>query len=287
MCRRAARTDFRHSRTTRRSPIRCRRRTPQSTRAGSAGTILHSESRGHPMIGPSSTVTSTIRPFAHDRRPALVTPDTARDPTDPALVGREMWALLADLYPICRSITGDGVRSTLRRLQPHVPLTIREVPSGTPIFDWNIPNEWNIRDAYVKDSSGNRVIDFQESNLHVVSYSVPVRRRMTLAELKGHLFTLPEHPDWIPNRTSYYEESWGFCLRHRRFLELEDGDYDVCIDSSLTPGSLTYGEYYVEGASTEEVLFSAHVCHPSLCNDNLSGIVVAAFLAKHLPPPPR
>jgi len=198
-----------------------------------------------------------------------------------------MWALLADLYPICRSITGDGVRATLRRLQAHVPLTIHEVPTGTSVFDWSVPKEWNIRDAYVKDSRGTRVIDFRESNLHVISYSVPVRRRMALAELKGHLFTLPEHPDWIPNRTSYYDESWGFCLRHTRLLELEDGDYDVCIDSSLEDGNLTYGEYYVPGSSTDEVLFSAHVCHPSLANDNLSGIVVAAFLAKHLPPPPR
>ena len=189
---------------------------------------------------------------------------------------------MAELYPLCRSITGDGVRETLRRLQPHVSLQIHEVPSGTSVLDWTVPKEWNIRDAYVKNAAGERVIDFRESNLHVVSYSLPVRKRMALAELKEHLFTLPERPDWIPNRTAYYDGSWGFCLRHRRLLELPDGEYDVCIDSSLEPGSLTYGEYYIPGASPEEVLFSCHVCHPSLCNDNLSGIVIAAFLAKHL-----
>jgi aminopeptidase-like protein len=202
-------------------------------------------------------------------------------------IGRDMYNVLAELYPLCRSITGEGVRESLRRLQAEVPLTLHEVPSGTPVFDWTVPKEWNIRDAYVANAAGERVIDFRKSNLHVVSYSVPVRRRMPLAELKAHLFTLPEQPDWIPHRTAYYEESWGFCLSHRQLLELKDGEYDVCIDASLETGSLTYGEYYVEGTSPEEVLISCHVCHPSLCNDNLSGMVVAAFLAKHLLPPLR
>lgn len=196
--------------------------------------------------------------------------------------GEEMYRLVAELYPICRSITGQGIRDTLRGIQQHIPLTITEVPSGTQVFDWTVPLEWNIRDAYVADSQGVRVIDFKQSNLHVVSYSTPVAARMSLRDLKAHLFTLPDRPDWIPYRTSYYKESWGFCLTHHQFLDLQDEDYDVVIDSSLKEGHLTYGEYYIPGESTDEVLISCHACHPSLCNDNLSGIAVAAFLAKSL-----
>lgn len=234
------------------------------------------------MIGSSWIATETTPTSAYDDRDAVVNVTALRRTIDPARVGREMWELVSDLYPLCRSITGDGLRATLRYLRPHVPLVINEVPSGTTVFDWTVPKEWNIRDAYVKNAAGERVIDFQESNLHVVSYSIPVRKRMALSELKPHLFSLPEHPDWIPNRTTYYEESWGFCIRHRRLLELEDGEYEVCIDSSLEAGHLSYGEYCLEGATRDEVLISCHVCHPSLCNDNLSGVVVAAFLAKHL-----
>jgi aminopeptidase-like protein len=148
------------------------------------------------------------------------------------------------------------------------------------VFDWNVPREWNIRDAYVKNGRGERVIDFQRHNLHVVSYSAPVRKRCSLHELKPHLFSSPEHPHWIPYRTSYYRETWGFCLPHDQLVRLEEDQYDVCIDSSLHDGSLTYGECYVPGASAEEVLISCHICHPSLCNDNLSGIAVAVFLAR-------
>ena len=197
-------------------------------------------------------------------------------------VGEAMHRLAADLYPICRSITGNGVRETLRRLQAHIPLVVSEVPSGTPVFDWTVPNEWNITDAYVKNAAGERVIDFGESNLHVLSYSIPVRTRMSLAELQPHLITLPEQPDAIPYRTSYYVERWGFCLAHRQLLAMPDGHYDICIDSSLAPGHLTYGEYYLEGETADEVLISTHVCHPSLANDNLSGIVLATFLAQRL-----
>ena len=198
-------------------------------------------------------------------------------------IGQEMYELIARLYPICRSITGNGVRQTLRIIQQLLPaLNIREVPSGTPVFDWTVPREWNIRDAYVKNAKGERIIDFQKSNLHVLSYSVPVRKRMSLAEVKGHLFTLPDYPDWIPYRTSYYKEDWGFCLSHNQFSALKDDEYEVCIDSSLEDGSLTYGEYFLQGERPDEVLFSCHVCHPSLCNDNLSGIALVTFLAKHL-----
>jgi len=196
--------------------------------------------------------------------------------------GEEMYRFISELYPICRSITGQGIRDTFGRIQQHIPLSITAVPSGTQVFDWMVPLEWNIRDAYVADRQGVRVIDFKQSNLHVVSYSIPTAARMPLRELKAHLFTLPDNPDWIPYRTSYYKESWGFCLSHRKYLDLRDEDYDVVIDSSLKPGHLTYGEYYLPGDTTEEVLISCHACHPSLCNDNLSGIAVATFLAKSL-----
>jgi len=145
-----------------------------------------------------------------------------------------------------------------------------------------VPKEWNIRDAYIKDSNGNRVVDFQQCNLHVVNYSVPVKRKMRLHELQKHLFTLPESPDWIPYRTSYYEEAWGFCLSHRQREALADGEYEVCIDSTLEPGHLTFGEFRYQGATDDEVVISAHSCHPSLCNDNISGMAVAAKLAQHL-----
>jgi aminopeptidase-like protein len=193
-----------------------------------------------------------------------------------------MHALVGRLYPICRSITGEGVRQTLRLLGHEIPLEIHEVPTGTPVFDWVVPAEWNIRDAYVKNARGERVIDFSRSNLHVVGYSRPVRERMTLQALRPHLHSLDEHPDWIPYRTSYYAETWGFCLPHRQLESLEDGEYEVCIDSSLSDGHLTYGELLVPGSTQDEVLISCHVCHPSLCNDNLSGIAVAVFLARAL-----
>ena len=196
--------------------------------------------------------------------------------------GVEIHDLIRDLFPICRSITGEGVRQTLRRLQQFIPLDIHEVPSGTTAFDWTIPNEWNIRDAWIKDVSGTKVVDFQRSNLHVVNYSLPVRARMSLRDLRPHLFTISEHPEWIPYRTSYYRETWGFCLSQNQLQQMPEGDYDVCIDSSLEPGHLTYGELLVPGEIEDEFLIAAHVCHPSLCNDNLSGVCIAAHLARHL-----
>jgi aminopeptidase-like protein len=201
---------------------------------------------------------------------------------DKARVGGEMYRLIEKLYPICRSITGNGIRETFEHLRDEVPLTVHEVPSGTRVFDWTIPKEWNIRDAYVKNARGERVIDFQKHNLHVVSYSQPIHRKMSLQELKKHLYTLPDHPEWIPYRTSYYSENWGFCLAHRDLMQIDDGEYEVCIDSTLRDGSLTFGEYYIPGGTSDEILISCHACHPSLCNDNLSGVVVATFLAKHL-----
>lgn len=204
------------------------------------------------------------------------------DLRDLAETGREVHGFAAELYPICRSITGDGIRQTLELVGRRIPLRITEVPSGTPVFDWTVPKEWNIRDAFIKNSEGERIVDFQRSNLHVLNYSTPVRGTMPLSELKPHLLSLPEHPEWIPYRTSYYEQKWGFCLSHNQLLSLADGDYDVCIDSTLTDGHLTYGECYLPGSTTDEVLVSCHSCHPSLANDNLSGVTVATALAQLL-----
>jgi aminopeptidase-like protein len=208
-------------------------------------------------------------------------------PVDFVDSGAAMHELVARLYPICRSITGDGVRETLAVLGEHIPLEIHEVPSGTQVLDWQVPREWNIRDAYVADAAGERLIDFRRSCLHVVGYSVPVRQRIALRKLKEHLFSLPERPQWIPYRTSYYEKSWGFCLAHDDLLALADADYDVCIDATLEEGHLVYGEFFLPGELEDEFLVSAHVCHPSLCNDNLSGVVVATFLAQEAARRPR
>jgi aminopeptidase-like protein len=209
-----------------------------------------------------------------------MTAQPAFEPGAPS--GQRMYELIRRLYPICRSITGEGVRETLRILGEHVHLEVREVPSGTQVLDWTIPLEWNIRDAYVADTTGRRVIDFRAHNLHVMSYSRPVRGRMTRAELDEHLSSLPDLPDAIPYRTTYYADNWGFCLRHRDREALTDEYYDVEIDATLAEGSLTYGELYLPGERSEEILFSTHICHPSMCNDNLSAIVVAAFLAREL-----
>ena len=207
----------------------------------------------------------------------------APDPDiDAGRIADQAYRLISDLYPICRSITGDGVRKTLHILGKYIPLQVREVPTGTPVFDWTIPREWNIRDAYIRNSKGDKIVDFSKSNLHVINYSAPVRAKLPLQQLREHLFSDPAHPDWIPYRTSYYKEIWGFCLSHQQLMELPDDEYEVCIDSSLAEGHLTYGEYVIPGELPDEVLISCHVCHPSLCNDNLSGIALATFLGKHL-----
>ncbi|MCF6157332.1 MAG: DUF4910 domain-containing protein [wastewater metagenome] len=197
-------------------------------------------------------------------------------------IGFPMYQLINELYPICRSITGNGVRETFRILKKHIPVTTHEVPTGTRVFDWTVPKEWNMRDAYVKNSRGEKVIDFKKNTLHILNYSIPVRKKVSLSELKEHLFTIPEYPEWIPYRTTYYKEQWGFCISHNQLIGLEEDEYEVVIDSSLEDGSLTYGEYCIRGKRTDEILISCHICHPSLCNDNLSGIALAVFLIKHL-----
>jgi aminopeptidase-like protein len=201
---------------------------------------------------------------------------------DDARIGDAIYTLAAEIYPICRSITGNGVRETLSHLARHIDVISHEVPSGTQVLDWTVPREWNIRDAYIADDRGQRVVDFRRSNLHVMSYSIPVRVRLSLAELKPHIFTLPDQPDLIPYRTSYYAERWGFCMAHRQLEALPDGAYEVVIDSSLTEGALTYGEYLHKGETEEEFLLTAHICHPSLANDNCSGLALLTHLAARL-----
>ncbi|MFI6938007.1 DUF4910 domain-containing protein [Streptomyces sp. NPDC050418] len=193
--------------------------------------------------------------------------------------GEAMHALVERLYPICRSITGDGVRATLDIIGEYLPLTRHEVPTGTQVLDWTVPEEWNIRDAYIADAHGRRVVDFAASSLHVLGYSEPVATTLPLSELRSRLHTLPDHPDWIPYRTSYYRRTWGFCLSQNTLDALPDGDYEVRIDSTLADGHLSYAEHVIPGQVPDEVIVSSHVCHPSLANDNLAGIAVATQLA--------
>ncbi len=201
---------------------------------------------------------------------------------DLSALGEDMHTAMGRLYPICRSITGDGVRATLDVLAESLDLERRSVPSGTQAFDWTVPDEWNVRDAYIADRHGRRVVDFRQHSLHLVSYSVPVRATMTLSELRPHLHTLPDRPDWIPYRTTYYSRDWGFCLADSQLRSMDEGPYDVVVDTTLEQGELTYGELVLPGESGGEVVISAHVCHPSLANDNLAGIAVAVEVARTL-----
>jgi aminopeptidase-like protein len=248
------------------------------------------------MYDPDMTTLHTQTEQSEDRMsvgramydPDMTTLHTATERSEDRMsVGRAMYDLVEELYPMCRSITGEGVRQTLRTVARLIPLVIHEIPTGARVFDWVVPKEWNVADAFIKDAKGNRVVDFRKSNLHVVNYSSPVHRWMPLDELKAHLHTLPEHPDWIPYRTSYYKEDWGFCVSRNQLSALSGEEYEVCIDSTLEDGSLTFGEYYLPGDMEDEVLLSCHTCHPSLCNDNLSGIALLTFLASSLAAAPR
>lgn len=196
--------------------------------------------------------------------------------------GKEMHDLIKRLYPICRSITGNGVRETLKIIKKKIPIEIKEVPTGSKVFDWTIPKEWNIKNACIKNSRGEIIIDFKNSNLHVLNYSVPINKRISLSELKKHLFTLPDHPDWIPYLTTYYEKNWGFCITHNQYKQLKDDIYEVVIDSTIKDGYLTYGELFLEGYKEDEVLLTCYICHPSLCNDNLSGPALLTILTKQI-----
>ena len=197
-------------------------------------------------------------------------------------IGIEIYSFIEELFPICRSITGNGTRKTLELIKQHIPIKINEIPSNTKVFDWNVPKEWNIIDAYVKNSKGEKIIDFKKSNLHILQYSIPIHKKMSLDELKNHLYTLEEYPNWIPYKTSYYQENWGFCISHKQFQTLDDDEYEVFIDSTLKNGSLSYGELFFKGEIEDEILFSTYICHPSMCNDNLSGVSLLTFLAKIL-----
>ncbi|MCL4111891.1 UNVERIFIED_CONTAM: hypothetical protein GTU68_063543 [Idotea baltica] len=196
--------------------------------------------------------------------------------------GHAHLALAEKLYPICRSITGDGVRESLEIIREIIPIEIQEVPTGTVVFDWSVPQEWNIKDAWIKDKTGKKIVDFKAHNLHILNYSVPISGVFTLEELKEHLYTLPDQPHLIPYRTSYYRSNWGFCITHDLLMSLSDGSYEVFIDSTLEDGHLSYGELLIPGQEDDEILFTAHVCHPSLANDNLSGISVITHLANRL-----
>lgn len=203
--------------------------------------------------------------------------------TDSAAVGERMMSLLEELFPICRSIMGPGTRATLDRIAVEIPIERRSVPTGTNVLDWVVPDEWEIRDAYIAAAGEtHRLVDFRQCNLHVVSHSIGVNKRLHLDELQPHLHSLPDRPGWVPYRSAYYAPSWGFCLTDEQRSALTPGDYDVVIDSTLRPGELEWGELVVKGESEEEVLISTHICHPSLANDNLSGIAVAVELGRHL-----
>lgn len=199
----------------------------------------------------------------------------------PQIVGEKIYSLVKKMFPICRSITGDGVRETLNIIGNIIPINIEEVPSGKEAFDWTVPKEWNIKNAWIKNSKGKKIVDFKVSNLHVLNYSIPIHKKVKYEELKQHIFTLTNAPDWIPYMTSYYKENWGFCMTHNDLLKLsDDEEYEVCIESSLEDGFLTYGEYFVKGESDDEILISTYLCHPSMCNDNLSGVALCTYLAE-------
>jgi aminopeptidase-like protein len=209
------------------------------------------------------------------------------DLLDIEAAGHRMHAFATDLFPICRSITGEGVRTSLGRIAQEIPLQVLEIPSGSSVFDWTVPEEWNVRQAWIKDSQGREVLNFNNHNLHLVGYSAPVHETLSLADLESHLFSLPNQPDLIPYRTSYYKKTWGFCLSHTQRAGLQEDNYEVYIDSEFSQGSLTCGEFCIAGETEEEVLISCHTCHPSLANDNLSGIAVGVELAKYLARQPR
>ena len=198
-------------------------------------------------------------------------------------IASQMYVWATDLFPICRSITGEGARNTLNYFGNILPdLTIHEVQSGTQAFDWVVPEEWQIRNAYIEDESGERIIDFQKNNLHLMGYSEPVDRWMNLDELDEFLYSLPAQPTAIPYITSYYKRRWGFCLTHEQRLTLKKGNYYVFIDSDIKPGVLNYGELILPGTTEKEVLLSTYVCHPSMVNNELSGPVVTAAIAQWL-----
>ena len=198
-------------------------------------------------------------------------------------IGKEMYGWASDLFPICRSITGEGVRETLLYIKEVLPkLEIRKVKSGTKVFDWEVPKEWNIKEAWIKDENGKTIVDFANNNLHIVGYSHPIDKWVTLDELQNVLFSLPERPEAIPYVTSYYKKFSGFCISENERKKLKDINYHIYINSSIEDGYLNYGEYLIPGKSNKEILISTYVCHPSLANNEISGPTVSTALARHL-----
>lgn len=196
--------------------------------------------------------------------------------------GNQIYQLVSELFPINRSITGNGVRHSFEIIKNYIPVRTHEVPSGSDALDWKVPMEWNLKKAFIKDGIGKTIVDFNDNNLHVLGYSTPINKVMSLEELDEHLYSIPENPKAIPYRTSYYKKQWGFCLSHNQRKRLKKGKYRVLIESSLTKGSLTYGDLVIPGKSKREILLSTYICHPSMANDNLSGVALATFLAKWL-----
>lgn len=199
-----------------------------------------------------------------------------------------MYDLAERMFPICRSITGNGLRKSLEIIREELPeIKITEVPTGTQVFDWTVPKEWNISDGWIRTKQGETIVDFNETNLHVVGYSVPVHKTVSREELLEHVYTIPEQPDWIPYVTSYYKERWGFCMTERQKQTLTDDEYEVMIDSTLEDGSLTYGELVLKGDTEDEILITTYLCHPSMANDELSGPCVQTELVKYLKSLPK
>ena len=202
--------------------------------------------------------------------------------------GLRMYELAGRLFPICRSITGDGFRRSLDMIRQEVPgIEVFEVPSGTQVFDWTVPKEWNIRGGWIRTLKGDTVIDFRDCNLHVLGYSLPIHRVVSREELLEHVYTQPEQPDWIPYVTSYYKERWGFCMSEHQKERLTDEAYEVCIESTLEDGSLTYGELILPGETADELFFSTYLCHPSMANNELSGPCVQTELIRYVSRLPR
>ena len=199
----------------------------------------------------------------------------------------DLHALIRRLFPINRSLTGAGVRETLKIVSGHIDLDINEVATGTAVLDWHVPMEWNIRGGTISTMSGHRLVDFADNNLHVLGYSKPIKAVVSREELAQHVHTLPDQPDLIPYRTGYFADNWGFCLPHNLWQSMTDDEYRVDIDSDISPGSLTYGELFLPGESAQEVLVTCHICHPSLADDNLSGIAIATALAMRQARQPR
>lgn len=197
--------------------------------------------------------------------------------------GRSMYELAGRLFPICRSITGNGFRQSLEMIREILPeIQVFEISSGTAVYDWTVPKEWNIREGWIKNLQGETIIDFNDCNLHVMGYSVPVHQTITRGELLDHIYTQPEQPEWIPYVTSYYKERWGFCMSERQKQALTDAEYEVCIDSTLEDGYLTYGELVLPGETDDEIFFSTYLCHPSMANNELSGPCVQTEVIKYL-----